>query len=622
MSNQVFYIEADEEITKVIKRMKHSESESVVFVIPRGSSLGQSIVNLKLLKRSSREAKKAIALVTTDSATKNLAEQLEITVFGRVNDAEKAVLKKEVVEDASKNLNLKVNTYRRYSLSDIAGTDEEKEHENEHESIPKTVKKGMTENSPDLDTPEFENLREDEVPILEPDEMNDPAEKSESQEDNEGVEVDESEEDDSSEDTEGYRKNVSHRVSIEPSDQEDELPKNVEFKKVKDMRRKNYKPMIVLFVILILAVLGAAFVILPKAKVSLLVQSREQTDEYKVTIDKNEKGVNLDKMTLVGQIVEVDKSETKQFDATGTKDVGAKASGTITISNSISTTSQVLSSGTKVTTADGKVFDLQKGVIVPGATLSNPQLINGKFTADTTPGTIDATVSSDQNGDQYNLAANSSLTIGKLTATNKAAFTGGITKTVKFVTDADLTNASQALHDQIKKDGTDDFNKSVSDSKLKTFDKSQGDEILTESASQNANDQVDNFQYTMKLKLFSIGFEESELSQFSKQYITNKLGNDEAILDDKSIQISYALTSVDLPNGTLVLDVKDNAKVGKNISTGSIKEAIKIKSKSTAINYLDSLPGVKSATVETTPNFMIILPYLTRNININFEYSN
>ncbi len=112
--NEIIYLEPDEEITAVIDRLKLTMSRLAVLVIPRGSALAQSIVNLKLLKRTADGLSKEVALVSNDRITRNLASQVGITVYSKVSEAEKArpnMVDKD--EDSEKYGAIRVNKYDR-----------------------------------------------------------------------------------------------------------------------------------------------------------------------------------------------------------------------------------------------------------------------------------------------------------------------------------------------------------------------------------------------------------------------------------------------------------------------------------------------------------------------------
>lgn len=61
------YIDAEDEITAIIDKMQNSPSKIVALVLPKRSSTLQSVVNLKLLKRTAAVAKKNLVLITSDA---------------------------------------------------------------------------------------------------------------------------------------------------------------------------------------------------------------------------------------------------------------------------------------------------------------------------------------------------------------------------------------------------------------------------------------------------------------------------------------------------------------------------------------------------------------------------
>ena len=49
--DEILYLEPDEEITSVVDKLKGLEANSVGLVAPKGSSIVQSLVSLKLLQK-------------------------------------------------------------------------------------------------------------------------------------------------------------------------------------------------------------------------------------------------------------------------------------------------------------------------------------------------------------------------------------------------------------------------------------------------------------------------------------------------------------------------------------------------------------------------------------------
>jgi len=61
------YIDIDDEITSVIEKVRGSSEKIVALVLPKRAAVFQSIVNMKLLKRTADDAKKHIVLITSET---------------------------------------------------------------------------------------------------------------------------------------------------------------------------------------------------------------------------------------------------------------------------------------------------------------------------------------------------------------------------------------------------------------------------------------------------------------------------------------------------------------------------------------------------------------------------
>src|SRR5688572_16464095 len=107
MEKKAIYIDIDDDITAVINKVEKSAQDHVNMVIPKRSTVLQSVVNLKLVKKAATEAKKELALITDDSKINRMAGQLRIRtapnlktepVVPVIRDAQ-AELPSDVVED-------------------------------------------------------------------------------------------------------------------------------------------------------------------------------------------------------------------------------------------------------------------------------------------------------------------------------------------------------------------------------------------------------------------------------------------------------------------------------------------------------------------------------------------
>jgi hypothetical protein len=83
---QLLYLEPDDEITSVIRRLRGADAGRVILVAPGRSRATSSVVALRLLSRAAAEAGRSVAL-GADAATRALAGEAGIAAFASVADA-------------------------------------------------------------------------------------------------------------------------------------------------------------------------------------------------------------------------------------------------------------------------------------------------------------------------------------------------------------------------------------------------------------------------------------------------------------------------------------------------------------------------------------------------------
>jgi hypothetical protein len=86
----LLYLEADDEITTVVRRLRESDGESVILVAPGRAKALTSSVALRLLASIAADEGRAVALVA-DATTRGLASEAGIATYASVADAEQGV---------------------------------------------------------------------------------------------------------------------------------------------------------------------------------------------------------------------------------------------------------------------------------------------------------------------------------------------------------------------------------------------------------------------------------------------------------------------------------------------------------------------------------------------------
>ena len=87
----VWYLESDDEITDAVARLRATEDERVVLVVPPGSRIATGRINFRLLAREATARKLAFAVVSPDEQVRALAIAGGVVARSTVEEAEGAL---------------------------------------------------------------------------------------------------------------------------------------------------------------------------------------------------------------------------------------------------------------------------------------------------------------------------------------------------------------------------------------------------------------------------------------------------------------------------------------------------------------------------------------------------
>ncbi len=300
-------------------------------------------------------------------------------------------------------------------------------------------------------------------------------------------------------------------------------------------------------------------------------------------------------------------------DATGKKDVGEKAKGSVTLYNN-STDPVTLSTNTTLKAASGQTFTLDSSAQIPAST--------GDVFTGTKPGTVQASVTANDIGPDSNIAEGTRFSIGNnsdLAAKNDAAFSGGTKKAITIVSKDDLAKLRTELIKKFKGNGQSALSqKSISgetilpivgDATLQNekFDKKEGEEAkkvtlrgsVTFSGMSYQNDDLKNYAQTM-------------LKAKSDQDTTIAPNSINASVKDVTRKNSKAANA----------SVTIQAGILPQIDTNDVIDTIKDKSYTKAKEAIANLPQVSKADIIFNPPLPLLpslLPTLPKHITVEIK---
>lgn len=190
--------------------------------------------------------------------------------------------------------------------------------------------------------------------------------------------------------------------------------------------------------VLLIAFLVWAIVFAPRATVTVMAKTNAVDIQKDLILDPGaEPDYALGR--LRPEIKQLKKTATTEFDTTGSKEIGEKAKGTMTLTNAFDSDSITVPAGSAFTAATGQVYTSDNAVTVPGARLSGGRIVGGSATVSVTAAAI---------GPEYNVPAQAYTSEVEGITAQGSDMQGGSKETVKVVAQSDVDKATQQLGSQ------------------------------------------------------------------------------------------------------------------------------------------------------------------------------
>lgn len=579
----VLYVEKQESLYSVLNKVSEADGEALELVIPEFSLFSKSGSNFKILHAEVKKQKKNLVVITTDKTAIYLAEKAEISVS------------KTPSKDA-KNWKKKLEIVNRYK-------EEEETEESSQEESP-------AENN---ENEEGEELKEDELTIHE-------------------GEIVETVEKDSQEGP------IVATSTEEPKEVSQEKTKEIEAedvvvlgkeKKQKQGKSRSFSKLAGIFVgvaVLFLVGLGGfSYFLLPKATVQIILAGKDLSAEEEIQVEVGAIDVNQELQIIPGTITTVEETGEKSMPATGTKEVGEKATGEITIQN-FETTDTIFPAGTVFAVYQGQEgedleFLANSGVTVEAATETFEDDAEGNPQKIITPSSATVAVTAADKGTDYNLSAGTTFIVGTELYTsyrgeNNAAFTGGSSKEVSIVDQADITNVLNQLSAELETKAENDLrSKLVGDQKM--INKTIVHTVLSQTYDKNVGDEADEVKLSLKIESRVTFYSESQIKQIVMGEL-NDLATDEYTIREEDVVIEPELVEAE-DNGNLLFKAKASATTYPVLNESDLRDVlrgIKPQEAEAYLKGLDKVLGYNISVWPPLPQIIQRLPFVDSRLEI------
>ena len=568
------YLEVDEEIPSVIEKLRQHSADDVVLVVPAGSSLVQSVVNIKLLKRAAEKAKKRLALVTTDPIGRHIASQVGVPVFVSAKDRRSIEPPRNKVPKPEEEVDL-----RPVVVDAPAGVSVHHYGETVHAStMPPTPAPPTGFNA---------HVVTDEIPEEEP-----------------------TSEMPVSKDAKPDRSVPALRLKISSSPSTPNKPR----------RRRGW--LVAILSLGLIGVLAALWYFYPRAVITLTVVTEPYRVEPTVVIDSSKQFISDPASTsIVGEHPDATAEATKEVAATGSKDAGTKAAGTASLQNRLGQAVK-LSSGTNLV-ANAASFTTKADVTIPAATAT----VDGSGAVVVVPGEAIIDMQASQAGETGNVASGTSFTVSgvsesvasKVSGTASAAFSGGTTKKVTVVAQVDIDQVKRLAEEEATNAAKQKLSGSISGQKL--LEDATRTTVVSNELSAKLGDEADKIISKSTVKAEAIVFAETAAREALVRVINQSVPAGKMLVLTDSDPVTSSVTNVDWSAGTFVLKSEINTTLAAAVDRDELLKLVTGKSIEAAEAALAQQSSIQRATFTFRPGWLKRLPSRASAIELTFTQS-
>ena len=571
MNKDTFYIEPEDDITDIINHIKASKQKIIALVPPKKLNVLRSSINLKLIARTAKMHDKAIVVVTTDPTLMKMAALSSLPF--------------------AKNLSSRPTLPSEFNEADL--------------EYPAKAKKA----SPS-----------DEIEINE---------KAVSSGSVSRVRTTNEDAADRVNATSNLTKNSTMNLDSE------EVAKNSEDEEADNQPKKiltldSLKNRIIIGVVAAVILIGSfvwAFILAPAAKISVKIKTiAENFSENVSFVTDAKQAVSKDGKFFL-ETASLEKNSEVEFEATGEKNVGDKATGELRLiaTFDMSTTTATTSRPDVATVPQGSAFAYrnlnfltnQEVKISWDGSISNCDAgrHNGKCQV---AKTVKATAI--EGGTKYNIEAVSSgwqSSVAGVEGYANSAFKGGTDKIQKIVTASDITKAKEKLTEA---DGV----------KEELFEKVPSDDIKIEdsykkvTADPTSSPAVDQPTENGKAKLtakttYSVNYvDKAAIEEYVKSVVSTRLGGDQKIYETGNIFIEKFQNN----NNAVTAKIKATLKTGPEVTEQSVLEKSLGKKVGEVTTLIKSINGVSDVEVNTSFPWVRQIPNDANKVSIKITVEN
>lgn len=340
-----------------------------------------------------------------------------------------------------------------------------------------------------------------------------------------------------------------------------------------------------------------------EAVVEVILNTERVSSEIEITLDPDIDETDPEENILKAQPDSKTVTGQQETSTTGSKIIGEKAKGTVTLFNRTEN-DKTFAQGTELT-AGKVVFLLDEEVTVASGTAKEDKDFNKTLE----PGKKDVSVTAKDIGAEGNLSENTEFTVSNFAkdtyvARNEEALTGGSSREIQAVSESDQRNLRQSLLKELQEQADKELDEEQEEGVYIVL--TGNTTIEDESFSAKVGDETNTLKLSMTLEVEAYSYKNEDLQPIAESNLSSQVPDGGALLTD-SISILSRENEQSTSSATIALDAQISADFTPPTDTNAWLTEITGKTKEQAESILKSKSEIKSATVQIKPRISAIL---------------
>lgn len=395
----------------------------------------------------------------------------------------------------------------------------------------------------------------------------------------------------------------------------------------KDKNRKlkvpnfdSFRTKLIIGAVLLVLFIGGWFlaaVVLPKAVITISTDTSQVNASLALEAKADTAAADLDKSIVPATKKELKQSSVEKVPATGKRDDGTKATGTMTIYN-CSADTVVLPAGTIFTS--GLNFVSDKEVSVPKSSYS---LTPGGFVCEKNV-SKNVTVTAQNGGASYNLSARAyqiQNAPANVTA-NGSDMAGGTSKLVSIIAQSDIDGAKQQALDKLSQASSQELRKQFTAEQSLGLEGSFENVAPTAIASPEVGKEGSEVTVTVNVTYVMHGVKRDILIQAIEKEVKKKIDASKQVVQNTGLDQADIRVTDKPAAGVFKLNLQTTATAGPQLDEAGIKKDVAGKKRGQTHDIISARPGVTDVKVSYSPFWVVQTPKKTSRITIVFVQNN